>query len=1608
MLKKIITAVCLTALCGTATALADGKVYDASVFGGNAEYLLEDHFADTFSVIRGDIANRHPSGWDIDYRGGQITTENYILKLKDTSSAEKISMSHDILPIKNGEFTFETALCFDTARGVNFSAELGGGDGSVIKLNFDNGNIYAVARNGSKKQIAEFSANEKICVKADVSLDKKQAELVINNKTISLDIPSGVGEMSRVSFCTGNAEVYGVKIYFANLYINYILNERFAVTPENNIPDGFTLSAEGTASGVTYAPGAAYRDDQNGFSLKNTADIPEIALKKSFENDNTETTVSWTMLLPEKQNGVSVSLLSGNKEAISVKTLNGGIYAGNEMLKSDYNANFWYNFCLKINRTTKTYDVLINYKTVKSAIPYSGDVIDGISFKKTASGIGELLIDDVKVYKSFEKYADYPGTPQKADSADVNAGMVMYPMWREGIHFGWDTISPYADERKPLLGYYTEGQREVSDWQNKWMAEHGIDYAIYPFVRPASDTAEPVKMPVRGEDLNCGYMNSEYSDYLNFAILLSAFSTENYHGAEDFIENVIPYISEYYFSDPRYMKINNKLPVFCYSFVQMSRTLGGAAETAKVINALEEAAKKLGYDGMIFGADAASAAGHALTEQINSSSVYIWQYSMQSGNVNYLKARTDEEYRYSSRYIASVPMGYDDTPWRASYSRMLLPNQAEDFCGYVKQHSGFSSSAEKMVVFTCWNEYGEGHYFAPSTKGGFGYLNAIRNTFTANGKKTDEDTPSDMALARMGAFYPNGRGALKTLPDKQFTDADIARRNVLYRYDFDADNADNWNKHDCTAEINNGCMEGTAYSSNVYLECFDLNTGVEISKVEAVKLRIYEKGKHNIHFYYVTEGKQTVSDYGEFFNTSQIDGNDEYSDYILRFNSGKTVPEQSGKITGVRLRFESDAENPEFGVDYFELLGDNAVTPLYDLEFDESVSAANCTVKSVNGALECTATAADPQIYVKADTGADISKVKAIKIRAYTQGSNELTVYYTTTDNTAYGADKKFVTTQMSGTGSYADYILYPSDLGDNPIPSGEIVSLRIDPADNIIESGGKFGIDRIEFYDDSINSTGKIEYKPLYRQEFTSALNRGSTPNCTTQLIDGKLECTATGNDPQLYIDVNTGIDISEITNVRICAYTKNSNELTLFYKTTDNPSYGAGKKFVTTKMSGSEEYAEYILEPSDLGTNPVPTGTVTGIRIDPADNIISQGGKFGISYIELCSKYDTAKRIRITIDGKEVQTTADPIQKDGTIFIPVYSILLKELNAYPVWNEPSKTLTVQMNGYTASMTAQSNEVQTDDGQVTWEQPPFYKDGNLFVPYKEFFEAIGYLAQYDEKTREISCSKQQKQIFEAAGMAKQYGGNIVAEIRDENIGDFVFNNMPSELNFTDNALHLEPNTGSSSALFGVKYVRFKGERRPLKDIIKMGGKMRVSFSYKGENAAVQIENRGSGRIDKTVKAADAVKDEWHTVSCEFDNSAVTVDETEQRWLVMRITPTNGSGAYLDVSDFCISVEEEEESTVYDDEIKFRITAPTQQQESIPYICLAAEYDKNNCLVSTKNIVTGNTGNAEEYIRYYSYTPQKGNTVKLFMWNKADMSPLCGYAELMYSGESND
>ena len=164
MLKKLLSILLVICILPALPAAAQTTEYDASVFGNNAGYIIQEHFAEPTSVMAG-TSERFISGWDTDYRGGHIRMSGGALRLDDISDSEKISMSRNMLPVKEGRMVFETALTIEKAMDSYFTVRLGDENGFALMLEFYDNYIYQVDKTGKKEVLTKFEYDKKINIK---------------------------------------------------------------------------------------------------------------------------------------------------------------------------------------------------------------------------------------------------------------------------------------------------------------------------------------------------------------------------------------------------------------------------------------------------------------------------------------------------------------------------------------------------------------------------------------------------------------------------------------------------------------------------------------------------------------------------------------------------------------------------------------------------------------------------------------------------------------------------------------------------------------------------------------------------------------------------------------------------------------------------------------------------------------------------------------------------------------------------------------------------------------------------------------------------------------------------------------------------------------------------------------------------------------------------------------------------------------------------------------------------------------------------------------------------------------------------------------------------
>ena len=182
----------------------------------------------------------------------------------------------------------------------------------------------------------------------------------------------------------------------------------------------------------------------------------------------------------------------------------------------------------------------------------------------------------MRVYPWRDYPHDYVPEPNRvARKGTQLVGVQSCSLWKEGdAYAGWEYVFPFADRRKPYLGWYDEGSPEVADWEIKWQVEHGIDFELYCWYRPNDAINHPIKDGVLEHGIREGLFNARYSQLKKFAIMYTNQGAGDTN-SEDWREHIVPYWIEYFFKDPRYLKIDGKPVLSIYYPDNLQRDFGG-------------------------------------------------------------------------------------------------------------------------------------------------------------------------------------------------------------------------------------------------------------------------------------------------------------------------------------------------------------------------------------------------------------------------------------------------------------------------------------------------------------------------------------------------------------------------------------------------------------------------------------------------------------------------------------------------------------------------------------------------------------------------------------------------------------------------------------------------------------------------------------------------------------------------------------------------------------------------------------------------------------------------------------------------------------------------
>lgn len=1154
-----------------------------------AYYLINEDFSapqpNSYSAIA-------PSGWDIvDLGGGLGSQNNKSFTVIDNNESLPVKMRRKFNAQQDKitwEFTVNPSVIIEETR-----FELRNDETVGISLAIQNGWMTMDTQQG-KVALSALTMNTICGVKAEVDIAQNICTVWTDGKKRAENIAflNPCRQLDNVYIETGNEAEGRMDIGTVRISRGFSVNERF-LTSTRELPEDWTVVENGGNIAPEKRMGALYPDI---YSLKITDNdfLKGSKIRRTFSYEGEELWLEYQFLIPEHLEEFNMTLGMGASDLITLgnKGERFGYTVLGESFQPIYNLqqNLWYHVMVKL--TKEGARVYLNHKLLADHVPIPFFKVDNIRFETGKNTTGELWLDDIIIKSYMPLPEDYVPEPVVPEHGDYLVGMQSCNMWKEGSHYGWDWINPF-EERHSYMGFYDEGSSEVKDWEIKWMLEHGIDYELFCWYRPPEGNDVPIKYPRNAYALHEGFFNAEYSNKTKFAI-----AWENggvgVSGSKDFRENVVRFWLEQYFKDSRYLVVDNKPVVSIYNFQRLKDAFGDISAIRAEMDYLRQACINAGFSGCIILMSSSTKSAEEMQSMKDAGIDCIYNYSWgQTAGVveNQMTSLTQQRDLGVIDMMATMSMGRDDTPWERNagswasvedFSRLLLWVKDEFISSLPADSLG-----HKFVMFGNWNEYGEGHFLSPCNLAGFGYLDEIRNVFSASSEEHSDARPSERQKERINHLYVQDRTLLKPAALRN-SDGNGVPENVKLGYTFDSD-SEGWTvaKQVEGFTVENGLMKGTSVGTDPGLYSPpDLN--IKIGDVSHVRIRIRTNVTNpGVQLYYITDKDENWNQ-SKCVQTNFLQTEGEIYELIL---SMKGASAWNGTLKQVRL--DPLKETGDFEIDSVEFLSQFKEGDL-SLALDGEQQFFNYPLVLQNDVMMVPVTEVADVLEYDFESTLDRDGIELLR-------ENNDYVILICGEKTGVINGKPF----------------------DLPEPAFMTDGIVYFPLRAVAETLGF----KVKWDDDSNmanlispDSTGNVilsSVAPDPSGSFNFNQNgnmQGWVPNgvvSNAKVKNGILSFQSVGTDPVFTQNCSLKAEDYPYLHIKI----KNATDggtFQLYFGTTDKPGISAEKMVSVNISANSEEFIEYT---ADMRTNSNWKGTVNQLRMDPTN----RQGKVEIDYVIL-----------------------------------------------------------------------------------------------------------------------------------------------------------------------------------------------------------------------------------------------------------------------------------------------------------------------------------------------------------------------------------------------------
>ncbi len=367
--------------------------------------------------------------------------------------------------------------------------------------------------------------------------------------------------------------------------------------------------------------------------------------------------------------------------------------------------------------------------TIQAAAPYSCRAV------LYGDAQSEMAAADLVFAPPFSVEAAYVPEPKPLKTSH-NIMAYYFPGWNAPEK--WDCIRNTAPLRRPLLGYYDEGNPECVDWQIKWAVENGISCFLVDWYWSGGSQ--------HLQHWFDAYRKARYRDLLKVAIMWANHNAPGTHSREDWRNVTREWIDKYFTLDS-YYRVDGKPVVYIWAAGNIREDLGGSAEVAAAFTESQEMARAAGYEGIVF-----ISLRHDIAEKeiaLLGEEGYDGQTSYHEWGNALSMAPAPTQGRYDDmvttvaeawekrralsgplRYTPVVDTGWDSRPWHGPNATAFHGRTVAGFKKILEEARAYCDRhSERDIILGPVNEWGEGSYIEPNLEFGFGMYEAIREVF---------------------------------------------------------------------------------------------------------------------------------------------------------------------------------------------------------------------------------------------------------------------------------------------------------------------------------------------------------------------------------------------------------------------------------------------------------------------------------------------------------------------------------------------------------------------------------------------------------------------------------------------------------------------------------------------------------------------------------------------------------------------------------------------------------------------------------------------------------------------------------------------------------------